>query len=213
MKRGLVAVLVVLAAVTLVGCQPGREGSRCSPNDAWGQGDGWVLRCVHRRWTRVITIAEYLRILQEREAAQGAPSVPTTAAPAQRLRLVIDKPGPLPDWGPEHTVPVPRVSGVVFFPLSGGRDPGCRANLISQDLRHSWEYLPYQGEAADPTLGRWRVDSGEVVVELPVGLNCASLPAYMYFNGAATDAPAAAAGRGNGAPAGLGPHFVVLPMS
>jgi hypothetical protein len=66
------AVAMVVLGSVLVSCTPARAGARCRPEQAWGQDATWVLQCRRGRWQRVITKADYARILASRNRAAVA---------------------------------------------------------------------------------------------------------------------------------------------
>lgn len=75
-----VAILVstVLVAGTLSACQPGRSGKRCNTTD-WGRDSTHILRCVNKRWKRVMTFGQYVNLLAAANTTTTA--TPTTAPP------------------------------------------------------------------------------------------------------------------------------------
>lgn len=77
MRRRIV-VLVALALLGAVGCQPARAGARCRTVD-WGRDATHVLQCRKGRWVRVMTIQQAAKAIAAVAAARSATSTTTTA--------------------------------------------------------------------------------------------------------------------------------------
>lgn len=90
---------VIVLAVGLSGCRVAKAGAKCATRD-WGRDSSHILQCRGGRWTRVMTIADYLRLVEA--SRQPAPSptpetTTTTAAPT----------GPAGGTDPAPTTTVP----------------------------------------------------------------------------------------------------------
>jgi hypothetical protein len=82
-RLGALAALVAIASLA-TGCPAVKAGTRCTGN-GWGRDSSHVLQCRSKRWTRVMTIADYLNLLARIEAdkARNAPTTPPAGVEAR----------------------------------------------------------------------------------------------------------------------------------
>ncbi|MFN8053515.1 MAG: hypothetical protein U0Q22_18905 [Acidimicrobiales bacterium] len=146
-------VIAVLLATTLTGCERARLGARCK-GSGWGDdGGAWILRCQNGRWARVLTKADYARII-----LSSLPKPTTTAPPVTTPATTA----------PPTTVALPPTTNFFDVDLPIGRSngeipPGQYVTVASGGQRCSWETTDEFGD----TTGGYTDFTGRMYLRVP----------------------------------------------
>lgn len=155
-RRGLGAALALLmVAGTLAACQPAVVGGRCRGN-GFGRDSTWVLQCKGGRWRKIITIRDYLLLLERLNAGTPTPAAPappaTSAAPSTAA----------PPTQPDMPVQPPTVPSLVEAPNTVSYESGEVAGL--PPVAGSGVLVQLSAESTAPVVG------GHVAIGPGVGL-------------------------------------------
>jgi hypothetical protein len=150
--------IVVVALISLTGCQRARLGARCHTTDFGDDGGAWVLQCRNGRWVRALTKADAARIIL---SAQARSTTTTTAPPTTTTTL---PPTTTTVPAPVHDGSAPGLALPVF--TAGTVYPGVTLKL------EDWKPSISTHDGGDWSPGLVGPDVGEAFVMLNTSLYC-----------------------------------------
>jgi hypothetical protein len=119
-RSGGIALIALLGALTLTSCQTARIGAPCRTPGAWGENADQILRCQGRKWVRVISKADYARLIlakiqrEQASAVQGETETRPLPPPTP--------PTSPPPTTPPTTVPPPTTTTTTTTPPAVSTD-------------------------------------------------------------------------------------------